>query len=86
MTWIKWLYVGLAVYLMVAFFGAAYIRANDINNNKNTDTGDYFAPLLWPIGVVFIPKFLIDRTASLIAMWIDYREKKASQKKFNNVA
>lgn len=86
MTGLKWIGVIVSVYLGIAFLCSAYKRAEDINNNKSTSAGDYFVGLLWPLVVLFIPGYLVDSTAKVIAKYIGWREKKAYAKKFNKVS
>jgi len=52
-----WKWIGLigSIYLTIAFLASAWKRAEDINNNVKTTTGDYFVRLLWPLFVFFIP-------------------------------
>lgn len=83
-----WKWIGLigSVYLGIAFLCSAYKRAEDINNNSSTTTGDYFVGLLWPLVVFFIPGYLVNSTAKQIAKFISWREKRAYSKKFSKVS
>lgn len=83
-----WKLVGLiaSIYLVIAFLCSAYTRAEDINNNEHTSTGDYFVGLLWPLAVFFLPYALVNGTAKQIAKFLNWREKKAYAKKLNKAA